>query len=76
MSASSSASVASSAAGDDASRKRLFLASVSRKRADQDALLLQNRLSLLRTEWEKAARKTEEWENKATGILDSRDKNI
>lgn len=51
---------------------RLFFASVSRKRAEQDALLLQNRIKLLLAEQAKADKKIEEAQTKIEDITKSR----
>ncbi|CAD7970774.1 unnamed protein product [Amoebophrya sp. A120] len=56
-------------------RPALFTATVSRKRAEQDAVLLQNRIQLLRLEEEKAIQKTKETEKKAVDILNLRLRN-
>lgn len=61
-------------AADDASR--LFLASVSRKRADQDAVLLQNRIKLLRAEEAKANKKIEDTKAKIDEISTTRRRSI
>eukprot|EP00392_Amoebophrya_sp_AT5.2_P018144 g18613.t1 len=50
-------------------RPHLFTATVSRKRTEQDALLLRNRIQLLRLEEERALQKTKETEKKAADIL-------
>ena len=53
----------------------LFNATIARKRAEQDALLLQNRIQLLRLEEEKALSKTKETEKRAGDILTLRERN-
>jgi len=55
---------------------RLFAASMSRKKAEQDAMLLQNRINLLRQEKAKALKKIEETKKRATEILDHRQRNV
>jgi hypothetical protein len=54
---------------------RLFAAAISRKRAEQDAMLLQNRINLLRAEEAKAQKKIEETKKRANEILDLRTRN-
>lgn len=54
---------------------RLFAAAISRKRAEQDAMLLQNRINLLRAEESKAQKKIEETKKRANEILDLRNRN-
>lgn len=57
-------------------RPHLFTATVSRKRTEQDALLLRNRIQLLRLEEERALQKTKETEKKAADILTLRERNL
>lgn len=54
---------------------RLFAAAISRKRAEQDAMLLQNRINLLRAEEAKAQKKIEETKKRANEILELRGRN-
>ena len=54
---------------------RLFHASVARRRAEQDAVLLQNRIALLRGEEDRGRQKINETQQKAAEILDMRDRN-
>ncbi|CAD7939046.1 unnamed protein product [Amoebophrya sp. A25] len=53
----------------------LFNATIARKRAEQDALLLQNRIQLLKLEEDKALQKTRQTEQKAGDILNLRTRN-
>merc|ERR1719335_1064274 len=54
---------------------RLFAAAISRKRAEQDAMLLANRINLLRAEEKKAQKKIEETKKRANEILELRKRN-
>lgn len=54
---------------------RLFQATVDRKRADQDALLLANRIALLRLEEQKASRKIAQTHKRTREIVDLRRRN-
>uniref|UniRef100_A0A0G4HIN2 Uncharacterized protein n=1 Tax=Chromera velia CCMP2878 TaxID=1169474 RepID=A0A0G4HIN2_9ALVE len=53
----------------------LFHLKVARRRAEQDALLLANRLALLKAEEEKALKKIEETKRRANEILECRKRN-
>eukprot|EP00397_Hematodinium_sp_SG-2012_P018150 GEMP01018579.1.p1 GENE.GEMP01018579.1~~GEMP01018579.1.p1 ORF type:complete len:396 (+),score=116.92 GEMP01018579.1:13-1200(+) len=59
---------------DEASNEaaRLFFANISRKRAEQDAMLLQNRIKLLLAEEAKALKKIEDTRTKIKEISDAR----
>lgn len=54
---------------------RLFAAAIARKRAEQDAMLLANRIALLRAEENKAQKKIEETKKRANEIIDLRRRN-
>lgn len=59
----------------DNEQGKLFFANITRKRADQDALLLQNRINLLKNEENKALKKIEETKNKINEITTLRARN-
>ena len=56
--------------------KALFVASTGRKRAEQDSVLLDNRLKLLRAEEARARAKIAETEGKAAEIIEMRQRNL
>jgi len=59
----------------DAPRPELYAATLARKRAEQDSILLANRLRLLRAEDEKTRKKIREAEKKTSEIIELRRRN-
>lgn len=63
------------AGGEGCGQSRLFQVTVDRKRAEQDATLLANRIALLKMEEQKAAKKVTETNKRTREIVDLRHRN-
>ena len=61
---------------DETLHRKLVAAKIARKRAEEDLKLLQNRISLLKQEEQKAWKKIDDTKKKARDILSQRQRNV